>query len=396
MTSTTYLLTVTDSVGCTDTASVTVNVIITVPPVATSPVDICQDFLPPRLMATGTDLRWYTDAALTNMVAMGPEYQPGPGELDVTVVGSTTFYVTQNVGCGESAPTLVVVNVFDRNDAICSMLCPTVDFTATPQDVICFADSTGSIALTNIVGAGGSSPLLDILINGNLVIQSDTNQYTITGLAAGSYDVTVQQTGVCTNFLTTTVMVGQPAQPLQASTIDAEISLPDQATGMFTVVIETASGTPPYEVSIDLIIPAFPPQSLFIDFTPATFNASSGNHEITFQDLFAGTYEVTVRDAQGCTIVFTQVIGSDPTIFIPNVFTPNNDNINETFFIRNLPASGSVLVISNRWGKIVYETNNYQNDWDGGDHSDGTYFYRIDIEGTVYKGWVEIWRGNSP
>ncbi len=396
MTSTTYLLTVTDSVGCTDTARVTVDVIITISPVAPSPMDICQDFVAPRLMATGTNLIWYTDAALTNQVATGPEYQPGPAELDVTSIGTTTFFVTQDVGCGPSMPAQVLVNVFDRNDAICNTLCPTVDFTATPVDVICFGDNTGAIELTNITGAGGSSPVLDVLLNGTTIGQTDQPLFTVPDLTAGDYDVTLQQTGVCTNLLTTTITVGQPLQPLQASVIDPVISLSDQATGSFTVVVVTASGTPPFEVSINLTIPAFPPQSTFIDFTPTSLNNTTGNHEVTFQDLYAGTYEIIARDAQGCLVVINQVLGFDETVFIPNVFTPNDDNINETFFVRNLPTNGSALIVSNRWGKIVYESSNYQNDWNGDDNADGTYFYRLEIDGEVFKGWVEIWSGDGP
>lgn len=270
---TTYNLVVTDAVGCTDTAMVTVDVIITVPPIAVvNPINICQDFVAPRLMATGTNLIWYTDAALTNAVATGPEYQPGPGELDVTTVGSTIFFVTQDVGCGPSAPAQQVVNVFDRNDPICSTLCPVVDFTTTVTDVICFGDNTGVINLTNILGVGGSSAILEILVDGVVIAQTDQNQFTIPDLTAGDYDITVQQTGVCTNLFTTTVTVNEPAQALQASLIDPVISLSDQATGSFTVVVETASGTPPFEVSISLTIPAFPPQSIFIDFTATTLN----------------------------------------------------------------------------------------------------------------------------
>ncbi|MGI9545547.1 MAG: gliding motility-associated C-terminal domain-containing protein, partial [Cyclobacteriaceae bacterium] len=393
---TTYTLTVMDNFGCTDTAQVTVNVIITVPPAAPSPVDICQDFIAPRLGATGMNLSWYTDPALTNLVATGPEYQPGPGELDVTSIGVTTFYVTQDVGCGESNATPVVVNVFDRNDGICSTLCPTVDFTSTVTDIICRGDNTGVIQLENIIGAGGSSPLLDVLLDGNLIGQTDQAQFTIPDLPAADYQVTVQQTGVCTNLFTDTITVSEPASFIQPSVIDAVISLPDRATGELTVEIEASSGTPPYQVSIDLVAPAFPPQSAFIDFTDATFNSSTNNYEVTFTSLFAGTYEITVRDANGCTAVITQVVGFDDTIFIPNIFTPNDDQSNETFYIRNLPASGTALIITNRWGKTVYEATDYQNNWDGEDHSDGTYYYRLIIGDQSFKGWVEIWRGNTP
>lgn len=393
---TTYLLTVTDDFGCTDTASVTINVIITVPPVVITPVDICQDFVSPRLMATGTNISWYTDPALTNLVATGPEYQPGPGELDVTVVGSTPFYATQEVGCGESLAATVVVNVFDRNDAICSTLCPTVDFTTTVTDLICAGNNTGIIQLDNITGQSTSSPLLDILLDGNLVGQTDQTSFTISDLSGGSYSVTVQQTGVCTNSFDQTVTIVEPPTSILATVADVSISLPDLATGEFTVLIEGPSGVPPYQVSIELTAPTFPPQSVFIDFTTATLDPSTGDYEITFSDLFAGSYEITVRDDTGCDIVLTQEVGYDDSIFVPNIFTPNDDDINETFTIRNLPSDGVILIVSNRWGKVVYESHNYQNDWDGGNNSDGTYFYRIKLDNVVYNGWVEIRRGTVP
>ncbi len=392
---TTYTLTVTDNFGCTDTARVTVDVIITTPPTVVSPVDICQDFVAPRLMATGTNLVWYTDAALTNQVATGDEYQPGPAELDVTTVGTTIFFVTQDVGCGASTAAQVVVNVFDRNDAICNTLCPTVDFVATPTDVVCFGDATGSIELTNIVGSGGSSPLLDVLLDGNSVGQTDQTQFTIPNLAAGSYEVTLQQTGVCTNLLTTTVTISQPPFPIQIAIIDPIISLSEQGTGVINLVLEGTALNPPVQVSIELIDPAFPPQSLFVDFTDATLNPTSGDYEITFTNLFAGTYRIDALDAQGCTRSITFTLGFDETLFIPNIFTPNDDGVNDTFSIRNLP-DGSPIVVSDRWGKIVFESNNYANDWDGQDNADGTYFYRIEIDGQIYKGWVEIWSGSAP
>jgi len=394
---TTYTLTVTDDFGCTDTATVTINVIITTPPLVVTPVDICQDFIAPRLTATGTSINWYTDAALTNLVATGPEYQPGPAELDVSTVGSTTFFATQNVGCGESAAAPVVVNIFDSNDPICATLCPTVDFTVSVTDLICAGSNTGVIQLSNITGFSSSSPMLDILVDGNVVGQTDQTQYTIPDMAAGTYTVTVRQTGVCLNNFDQTATISEPSTSVTASITDVSISLPDLPTGAFTVLIDGASGTPPFQVSIELTAPAFPPQSVFVDFTDAVQDPVTGNYGITFNDLYAGTYQITVRDNTGCTVILTQQVDYDESIFIPNIFTPNDDDVNETFNIRNLPTSGGIiLIISNRWGKVVYETQDYQNDWDGDDNSDGTYFYRIKINELVYNGWVEIRRGEVP
>jgi gliding motility-associated-like protein len=53
-------------------------------------------------------------------------------------------------------------------------------------------------------------------------------------------------------------------------------------------------------------------------------------------------------------------------INIPNSFSPNNDGINDTWVIENL-NDNSKLIIIDRYGRLVYSTNNYQNNWDGTD-----------------------------
>ena len=53
-------------------------------------------------------------------------------------------------------------------------------------------------------------------------------------------------------------------------------------------------------------------------------------------------------------------------LFIPNVFTPNGDGINDTFIMRGLTNNSSLMVFD-RSGKEVYESSNYNNDWDGTD-----------------------------
>ncbi|MDH5604905.1 MAG: gliding motility-associated C-terminal domain-containing protein, partial [Cyclobacteriaceae bacterium] len=110
----------------------------------------------------------------------------------------------------------------------------------------------------------------------------------------------------------------------------------------------------------------------------------------------AGRYQVALKDQRGCTYEFSVRIGMNTDLFVPNVFTPNNDGYNDTFFIRNLPPSGVKLIISNRWGNKVFSSDNYQNEWDAEGVEDGIYFYYLvtpDREGT---GWVEIQRGVKP
>lgn len=76
---------------------------------------------------------------------------------------------------------------------------------------------------------------------------------------------------------------------------------------------------------------------------------------------------------------FIDVIGC--SITIPNVITPNDDNKNETFVISNLEYHPNTKIkIYNRWGRMVYSSDNYKNDWKGENVSAGTYYYVLELK----------------
>lgn len=79
---------------------------------------------------------------------------------------------------------------------------------------------------------------------------------------------------------------------------------------------------------------------------------------------------------------------------IPNVFTPNKDGINDTFFIDGIELTPWRLEIYNRWGMRVYKSDFYQNDWKGDGLTTGTYYYMLssNLLQKSYKGWVTIIR----
>jgi gliding motility-associated-like protein len=70
-----------------------------------------------------------------------------------------------------------------------------------------------------------------------------------------------------------------------------------------------------------------------------------------------------------------------PVPRFPNVMTPNEDGKNDYFTIGNADQFTNVrLVIFNRWGKPVYQTDNYNNDFGGTIKlSDGVYFYEVEL-----------------
>jgi hypothetical protein len=132
--------------------------------------------------------------------------------------------------------------------------------------------------------------------------------------------------------------------------------------------------------------------------------------------------ELNVKSAEyGCDTTFSaNIIVLPVKLKIPNIFTPNGDGINDYFIIDNDPSFNTEeengentrgfeyesynilndyylrteLTIFNRWGRIVYKSDDYQNDWDGGNLPDATYFYVLECIGEYdnhrYQGSVTI------
>ncbi|MGB4603694.1 MAG: gliding motility-associated C-terminal domain-containing protein [Bacteroidales bacterium] len=106
---------------------------------------------------------------------------------------------------------------------------------------------------------------------------------------------------------------------------------------------------------------------------------STGNTSTmqTLSNMSPGVYMIQVKII-GCDTLTdsTKVTVEACDITIPNVITPNGDGINDQFQIGNLEYyPNSEIKIYNRWGKKIYESENYQGDWDGDNHPEGTYFY---------------------
>ena len=160
------------------------------------------------------------------------------------------------------------------------------------------------------------------------------------------------------------------------------------------------------------------------------YNITSTEPEPRFTYVETGEFstELKVYNPQGCDTTYFHSIRVEPVkLKIPNVFTPNGDGTNDYFIITldessDMPSGGSSpksrdddgsssleyenyeplssyyesteLTIFNRWGRVVYHSKDYQNNWDGGGLSDGTYFYVLKCHGlkndATYQGSVMI------
>lgn len=80
-----------------------------------------------------------------------------------------------------------------------------------------------------------------------------------------------------------------------------------------------------------------------------------------------------------------------------NVFTPNNDGKNDTFYIPNLPEDDcndqfQGVEIYNRWGTLLFESKDRNFEWDGDNASSGQYYFLIKYRNKTYKNWLTILR----
>lgn len=116
------------------------------------------------------------------------------------------------------------------------------------------------------------------------------------------------------------------------------------------------------------------------DYTTLTFGNFYENDETT-------TIEMTPATTIGNAYFFIDKVeliaeGLDIHFEMPNVFTPNDDGVNDTY--QPVIAEGVNqyhLIILNRWGEIMFETSDFSQGWDGQfkgqDCSGGTYFWKV-------------------
>lgn len=108
--------------------------------------------------------------------------------------------------------------------------------------------------------------------------------------------------------------------------------------------------------------------------------------------------QVFVTDQNNCVNSCGKVLET-AEIFIPNVVTPNSDQLNDVFnlYVRlgdqyfNYEGHESFMIrLFNRWGKLVYQTSNPLKGWIATDAAAGIYFYEVTLGANVWKGPLHV------
>ena len=147
--------------------------------------------------------------------------------------------------------------------------------------------------------------------------------------------------------------------------------------------------------------------TLSVDFIPNMYyywtpseNLSSPLSYTTNATVYeSGFYFVTVTDNHGCEVKDSVFIEVDivncerPNIYVPNVFTPNNDGKNDIVFVKGEWIESFEFEVFDRWGETVFFTDKLSEGWDGTfngkDCDAAVYFYRLSVNCAGGKKFVE-------
>ena len=155
------------------------------------------------------------------------------------------------------------------------------------------------------------------------------------------------------------------------------------AVAEYQVFRRTDAGTP----ELVATVPAGSPLQAVVS-NAATGSASGAGFNQNFRVVAVGSGAAPLRsNSNEASVTFANAVRTY------NIITPNNDGRNDVLVIDNLQLyPGNTFTVFNRWGREVYKTTNYQNNW-GGDANTapGTYFYLLKLpDGTSTKNWFEV------
>ncbi|MGP8216114.1 MAG: gliding motility-associated C-terminal domain-containing protein [Bacteroidia bacterium] len=208
---------------------------------------------------------------------------------------------------------------------------------------------------------------------------SSPSQTTATAnLQTGNYTLTVMDNNNCPDTITTKIVV-----PMVTAKF---IPKPDTiAGGEYVYFDNTSTGA----------------DSWYWTFG----NDNSSDIQFPYQQYMTdGKYEVYlyVSNAKGCRDSVEEIVYVKDTLYVPNVFTPGVTGSNGAFHITAGSMKEYDLIIYNRWGEKIFESNSPNIDWTGTSDAgvaepDGTYYYILtasDYDGKTYnlKGYVQLIR----
>jgi len=383
-----YTVTVTDAVGCTDSDTADVLNVYALPNVNIGPdTTQCSGNILLNAGAGFTNYLWQNGSSANN--------------FNATSSGTYWVLITDTNTCIDYDSVIVTINPVPNANlgpdiSFCSGQSATLNpgvfagylwstLSMTPTINVTTA-GTYMVGVTNVSGCTDTDTLVvqnvyplpspnlganQSFCTGNSVVlnpgnfstyswQNGNAAPTFTAINSGTYSVQVTDANNC-SFADTTIITVFPL-PSFSLGLDLEICPGDN-------------------IEVFPIGPSVPVTYVWSD-------ASTGQSLIVYD---IGTYTLTVTDNNICTYTDTLLvtINCPPTIYVPNSFTPNPDEINPSFLAFGTNIRIFQMEIFNRWGQLIFSVDDITKGWDGTINGSpcpiGTYTYKI-----TYQNFLKV------
>jgi gliding motility-associated-like protein len=300
------------------------------PPIISGPDSICT-FRDEEYSATSVDAERYRWGLSPGFFLKTSNSDSSSVRFNSNVTGVQTITAASVGYCGVSAFKEFVIDIFTAPNSI----------TVTGENAVC----AGEIQITYTITPQQAGEVSWNFPAG--FIKTDETDFTITFATAGNAmpgSISAKLEGFCAS-VTSSILVGVFRVPAKPS-----IRIDDCNTTL------TYAGNDSFTWFRDAIALNDTKKELIV--------ADSGSYHLEVSNL--------------CGSVSSDAIVADPvsaeSVFVPNVVTAPGEGKNDVFTVDDA-LKGSSLTIFNRWGKMVFETTNYRNTWNGEDLAGGSYYY---------------------
>lgn len=364
----------------TDTTQITITVPPTISILESDSINICQQETL-ILHKNGTDPFIWNTGEISDSIS-------------ITTAG--VYYISSSNNCFTTSDTTIVnivpqltINIVERDTTICDGETLTVNAIGGNSYIWSSGETTNSIIISN---NGVYS------VTSNEICPSDTAKIEVTISPQVSVSILEgDSTTICDSTTTTLKATGATNYTWSTGATTDTISI--NTVGEYFV--ETKNGNCPsgYD-TINVLNSALPSVKIIGDSLICTdesllltasgdgnFYWSNGDFGETTNILTEG--QIILTATNNCNLSVSDTLNikehdCSTTIFIPNSFTPNNDNLNNTFkaYGNNIDTFNGKIY--NRWGELVFEWNDINIGWDGTyknkELPQGIYIYSIQIK----------------
>ncbi len=384
-----------------DTDSITINAVIPLPV-----ADLGND----TLFCNGNSVVLSADSGFNYI------WNTGSTSQSITASTSGTYIVTVSNTCGVAIDSvqLTAENVpqvsLPGDTSLCTGSSLTITVTGNVSNYVwsdgstnaqITVDTTGSYWVAGTNSCGTASDTLNInTINPLPVINlgNDTSfcQNDFLHLVPGNFSAYLWQDGSTNSFYHVS----------QQGTYWVVVTDANGCMNSDTITVDSVFGLPAAFLPPDTAICKGDTLTLYSlnNYNSYVWNNGSTNNTLTINE--PGSYWLAVTDANGCPGLDSILIANscdslDSVIFIPNVFTPNDDAQNNTWHATGLVAYFEVVIVD-RWGIKMFEANSITTEWDGKNNGkncpEGVYYYiakyrvRINDEVKTKSGFITLLR----